>query len=561
MRAKPPRREGETGAPVTAFGPDFPFPFDDWLRHPDGLGELPADRLGTEVAIIGAGMAGITAGYELMKLGLRPVVYESRRIGGRLRSEPFGSADGVIAELGGMRFPISSTCFFHYLDLLGLPTRPFPNPLTAAAPTTVIDLAGEPCFAETIDDLPPLFAEVAAAWDRALQDEVGLAGLQDAIRRRDVAELQQRWHALVPAWDDRTFYDFVATTEAFKALDFRHREVFGQVGFGTGGWDSDFPNSMLEILRVVVCELESNQQLVVGGAEQVPRGLWRHAPERLAHWRAGTSLASLHHGATRPGVAKVRRHGDGHLEVTDRHGVARTYPAVLFTSQGWLLTTNIDVDEDLFSQQVWMAIDRTRYMQSSKTFVMVDRPFWHDIDPVTGRPPLSMTLTDRNTRGTYLFDNGPDQPAVICLSYAWASDALKVLTKSAQERAELALDTLAKIYPHTDLRAHVIGDPISVSWESDPDFLGAFKGALPGHYRYNRRMYAHFVQDGFEERHRGVFLAGDDVSWTPGWVEGAVQTALNAVWGIVHHLGGSCAPTNPGPGDRWPDLAPLALHD
>ena len=26
-----------------------------------------------------------------------------------------------------------------------------------------------------------------------------------------------------------------------------------------------------------------------------------------------------------------------------------------------------------------------------------------------------------------------------------------------------------------------IGDPITVSWESDPNFLGAFKGALPGH--------------------------------------------------------------------------------
>ncbi|MGE3360935.1 MAG: flavin monoamine oxidase family protein [Acidimicrobiia bacterium] len=560
-RARPPRRDEEPRAPVTAFGPDFPFSFDSWLRHPDGLGVLPRDALGTEVAIIGAGMAGLTAAYELLKLGLRPVLYESRRIGGRLRSEPFASADGVVAELGGMRFPVSSTCFYHYLDLLGLQTRPFPNPLTAAAPTTVIDLAGEPLFAETIDDLPPLFREVAAAWAQALEDEVGLAGLQDAIRRRDAADVQRRWNELVPVWDDRTFYDFVATTDAFARLGFRHREVFGQVGFGTGGWDSDFPNSMLEILRVVVCELESHQRLVVGGAEQVPRGLWRHVPDRLVHHPPGTSLERLHAGATRPGVAAVRRVGHDAIEVIDRRGVARTYPVVLFTTQSWLLTTGIDVEEDLFSQSVWMALDRTRYLQSSKTFVMVDRPFWLERDPVTGRPPLSMTLTDRNTRGTYLFDNGPDQPAVICLSYAWAGDASKVLPLSAEERARLALDTLAKIYPGTDLRAHVIGEPITVSWESDPDFLGAFKGALPGHYRYNRRMYAHFVQDGFAPQHRGVFLAGDDVSWTPGWVEGAIQTALNAVWGIVAHLGGTSPASNPGPGDRWAELAPLALPE
>ena len=36
-------------------------------------------------------------------------------------------------------------------------------------------------------------------------------------------------------------------------------------------------------------------------------------------------------------------------------------------------------------------------------------------------------------------------------------------------------------------------------------------------------------------------MAGDGVSWTPGWVEGAVQTALNAVWGIMHHFGGKLA--------------------
>ncbi len=200
-------------------------------------------------------------------------------------------------------------------------------------------------------------------------------------------------------------------------------------------------------------------------------------------------------------------------------------------------------------------------MQSSKTFVMVDGPFWNDVDPVTGRPPLSMTLTDRNTRGTYLFDNGPDRPAVIALSYAWMGDAMKVLPLDAHERAALALDTLAKIYPDTDIAAHVVGDPITVSWEADPNFQGAFKGALPGHYRYNRRMYGHFVQTDLPVHERGIFIAGDDVSWTPGWAEGAVQTALNAVWGIMAHLGGACAADNPGPGDLWDELQPLRLPE
>ena len=111
-------------------------------------------------------------------------------------------------------------------------------------------------------------------------------------------------------------------------------------------------------------------------------------------------------------------------------------------------------------------------------------------------------------------------------------------------------------------KAFIIGDPISVSWEADPHFLGAFKGALPGHYRYNHRMYGHaLVQDTMPVHQRGLFLAGDDVSWTPGWAEGAVQTALNAVWGVVHHLGGASTEGNPGPGELYPRWGPVALPD
>jgi tryptophan 2-monooxygenase len=481
-------------------------------------------------------------------------------MGGRLRSQPFEGGQGVVAELGGMRFPASSTAFYHYVHLLGLQTQPFPNPLTPAAGSTVVDLEGQTHYARTLADLPPLFAEVAQAWSAALA-ELGFGDLQQALRERDVPRLKALWDRLVPLWDDRTFYDFIAQSEAFSALSFRHREVFGQVGFGTGGWDSDFPNTMLEILRVVLTGCDEDQHLITGGVQQVPLGLWAHAPEQITHWPPGTSLASLHGGATRPGVTAIARAPNGQLAITDAWGTVRDYAAVLVTCQTWLLTTQIAVEESLFSQKLWMALDRTRYMQSSKTFVMVDRPFWKDVDAATGRDTMSMTLTDRLTRGTYLFDNGPDKPAVICLSYAWMSDALKMLPHPPHKRVQLALDALKKIYPSVDIASHIVGDPITISWEADPYFLGAFKGALPGHYRYNQRMYAHFMQDGLPPAERGIFLAGDDVSFTPAWVEGAVQTSLNAVWGIVHQLGGQCPADNPGPGELFPGIGPVALPD
>lgn len=552
-------------AGFSMFGPDFPFAYDDWLKHRDGLGSIPAAAHDKQVAIVGGGIAGLVCAFELMKVGLRPVVYEAGQLGGRLRSHVFEGTDGPIAELGAMRFPRSSRAFHHYVNMLGLKTRPFPNPLTPAARSTVVDLEGQSFYAQSMADLPPIFQEVAAAYLSALDEGASFKMLQQAIARRDAEAVRSYWSKLVPLWDERTFYDFVTTSRAFSSLSFRHREIFGQVGFGTGGWDSDFPNSMLEILRVHATACDEEQYLIVSGAEQVAQKLWRH---RVPHggpassrWRKNVSLHDLHGGAPRPGVKRMGRHASGAIEITDRWGTSALFGAAVVACQSWLLTTGIDCEEQLFSQKLWMALDRTRYMQSSKTFVLVDRPFWRDVDPNTGRHPMSMTLTDRITRGTYLFDYGKSKPGVICLTYTWMADALKMLPLPIERRVELCLAALAKIYPDVDIASHIRGDPVTVSWESDPNFLGAFKGALPGHYRYNRRMYCHFMQDKLPAAERGVFLAGDDVSWTPGWVEGAVQTALNAVWGVIRHFDGTAPTSNPGPGDVFDRLAPIALPD
>lgn len=545
--------------PITIFGPDFPFAYDNWINHPNGLGSVAEDTHGTEVAIIGAGVSGMVASYELMKVGLKPVIYETGRMGGRLRSEHFEQATGVVAELGGMRFPKSGTTFNHYADLLNLKTKSFPNPLTEAAGSTVIDLAGVKTYAESTEDLPPIFKEVSAAWDEALNNEAQFEDIQHAIKERDVTRLKKLWNKLVLEWDERTFYDFIATSPAFKKLTFRHKEIFGQVGFGTGGWDSDFRNSMLEILRVVLTDCDVDQKLITSGAESLPRGLWNHCIDDATHWEKNISLAKLHNGATRPGVTRLRRSKNNTILVTDQYDNEREYAAVIATCQSWLLTTSVDTQESLFSQDLWMALDRTSYMQSCKTFVMVDKPFWKQRDPLTDQYQMSMTLTDRLTRGTYLLDNGDDKPAVICLSYTWMADALKMLPLPVERRVELALNALAKIYPEVNIRQHIIGKPITISWEDDPDFLGAFKGALPGHYRYNRRMYCHFMQQNIPDEQKGIFIAGDDVSWTPGWAEGAVQTALNAVWGVMNHLGGKCSAQNPGPGDLFEQIQPLDL--
>ncbi|WP_033289320.1 flavin monoamine oxidase family protein [Amycolatopsis jejuensis] len=542
--------------PMTMFGPDFPFGYDDWLTHPAGLGRLPEHRLGTPVAVVGGGISGLVAAYELMKLGLRPVLHEAGELGGRMRSAAFPGHPDSFAELGAMRFPPSASTLFHYIGLLGLATRPFPNPLSAAAPSTVIDLGGVVHRVRTAGELPADYLQVADAWDKVLQDRAERSSMEDAIRRRDVRAIKALWNRLVAELDDESFYGFLASSSAFGS--FRSREIFGQIGFGTGGWDTDFPNSILEILRVVFTHADEDQVSITGGAQRLPAGLWTHAPENPVHWPAGTTLSSLNSGAPRPAVTRLRRSGEA-ITVEDASGTRRDFAAAVFTPHVWTLLGHVDCAPELLSSPQWTAIERTHYMGSSKLFVLTDRPFWRDLDPATGRDVMGMTLTDRSPRGVYLFEDGPGRPGVMCLSYSWNDDSAKVRTLGAAQRMDVVLRQLKAIYPDVDIASHIIGGPIGITWEHEPHFLGAFRASLPGHYRYQRRLFTQFMQRGEPRAQRGFFLCGDDISWTAGFAEGAVTTALNAVWGVLDHLGGATAPENPGPGDRFAELAPVEL--
>jgi tryptophan 2-monooxygenase len=422
----------------------------------------------------------------------------------------------------------------------------------------MIDLGGRQHLARKLADLPPLYQEIADAWDKTLRESAELPAMDDALRRRDVTTIKAVWDRLVAALDDTSFYGFLAASPFFTS--FNHWEIFGQVGFGTGGWDTDFPNAVLDVLRIVLTGANEDQVTIVDGCQRLPERLWARTSADAAHWPAGTSLSGLHGGAPRPAVTGIARAGNG-FAVTDANGRTEEYPAVVFTAPHRVLVTKVEGARALFSAQDWTALERTHYMCASKLYVLVDRPFWRDLDPVTGAPVLAMTLTDRAPRSVYLLDESSDRPAVMCLSYTWNDDSLKMSALTPQQRLEVALRTLAEIYPGVDVRGHIIDGPTCVSWENEPDFMGAFKANLPGHYRYQRRLFTHFVQDAIPAARRGLFLAGDDVSWTGGFAEGAVTTALNAVWGVVHHLGGGTLPGNPGPGDLFDQLRPVVLPE
>ena len=75
------------------------YPYDYREIVDKGIGSIDPNLYGHEVAILGGGAAGLCAAYELMRVGLKPVIYEIQdRLGGRLFDYKFPGDKKVFAS-------------------------------------------------------------------------------------------------------------------------------------------------------------------------------------------------------------------------------------------------------------------------------------------------------------------------------------------------------------------------------------------------------------------------------------------------------------------------------
>lgn len=85
-------------------------------------GGLKACRVG----IMGGGLAGMSAAFELRKLGCDITVFDAQeRIGGRVYTYYFDNDKKYYAEFGAARIPVTHETSWHYINLFRLSTMPF----------------------------------------------------------------------------------------------------------------------------------------------------------------------------------------------------------------------------------------------------------------------------------------------------------------------------------------------------------------------------------------------------------------------------------------------------
>lgn len=439
-----------------------------------------------KVIIAGAGMAGLVAGYELLRAGHQPILLEARnRAGGRIYTvrEPF--ADGLHGEAGAMRLPLNHKLAMAYVEKFGLETYPF----TMGNPNAYVYLQGKRIRASEFD--PRLFnydlrPEELARSPRQLIDET-LAPLKQQLAERGQA-----------AWDDLVKkYDRYSTREFLEDQGWSEGaiELFGIVSNNEARMNFSF----LEYFRAEMEHGFANMVQIKGGSDRLPCAFLpalgraiRYGAKMIAIEQSGESVTV--HYETKSGRFK---------ETGDRAIITAPF-AVL---------RHIEV-LPAFSNAKQRAIRQLNYDASGKIFFQCRRRFWEEDDGILG----GGTLTDLPIRNIYYPDHGRDTGrGVIIASYTWAQDAERWLTLSDDQRLVQALENVEKIHPQI---RECFETGFSYMWHDDEFAGGAFALFEPFQ---QTRLHPYIIS--VEGR---VHFAGEHTALSHRWIQGAVESGLRA---------------------------------
>lgn len=506
------------------------------------------------VAIVGAGAAGMCAAYELLKTGVVPTVLEATdRIGGRAWSRPWEGAPQAFAELGSMRVPIAHVLFFTYARTFGMTTVEggFPDP---GVVPTLLYYQNERFEWEPNQPPPGLFARINADFNTFVSQFTtpiyAVWGDWDLVA--------QEWQKLIDQYRNMTFYE--AIVKGIPSWTTEDLNAFGALGVGSGGFGPLFQIGFLELLRILISEWETKQQLFTQGMSALEDGFYRHTVD--APGIGETSLAAQDAVRLSTPVQAIRW-----------NPLSRK-PSLLYSpdgkTPGWheydaviVATTTrsmqmIDMtlpetpDSAPVDENQRVALRNLHMTSSSKLFICTETKFWKG---QSGFFP-STIQTDELPRGIYTLDYPGIDEGVVLLSYTWEDDSTKLLAFPKEERFAKLKEIITKIHP--GFGEALVPKPgtgiYEVDWQCEPYYYGAFKLNFAGQEPYNQKAYYQFqsVLDPLADR--GVYLAGDGVSWSGGWTEGALQTGLNAACAAARRLGGVVVEDSPltaQPADRY----------
>lgn len=507
------------------------------LAGPPAL--APGSGKGAKVVILGAGVAGLSAAYELGKAGYDCTVLEAReRVGGRNHTIRRGTVlemndgtrqtcafeEGQYFNAGPARIPSHHTATLGYCRELGVQMETLVNHSESALLQAADLNGGTPiqmrqASYDTRGHIAELFTK--AVRGGGLDKEMG-----PEDRDRMIAALAS-WGALTGAQDQRTWR---VASKAPRAVPTVPATVVGTAGRyasnSESGWATPpgagtqegvarAPLPIETLMHPIVglgasfhefIDMQATMLQPVGGMDAIPMAF---------EARLGPVVRK---GCI---VTRIARKGAG-VEVSYRQGGAVKRVAADYCLVTIPLKVLSAIPAD-FSADRKAAIDRAEYRNSIKVAFQSPR-FWETDDQIYG----GLSFTDRDTFITWYPSAKFMSPqGVLVAGYAFGKQADRFAKLPLDQRFAYARETVERLHPG---RGRLVHSGMTVTWNQVPYSLGI------------EYPMAEEDPEGYallSERDGPFWFAGEHLSHVGAWQQGAFLSAHHAIAGLdAAHRGG-----------------------
>src|SRR5438128_1903301 len=446
-------------------------------------------RTPKKVIVIGAGLAGLVAGYELTQAGHDVAILEARaRPGGRVHTirEPF--SDGLHAEAGALFIPNNHHLTLKYTNLFGLPIEPSPPP----AATGLFYVRGRRIVATR---------GVNVEWPFDLTPDEAKLGLSGMWEKYVSAGLDGLGDVTAPGWPSDPRLEALDRMSASEFLRSRGASAGAVALLGVGYLDFigdgiDSYSALLMLRRLTLRRTEALRFAIRGGTDLLPRAFATRLAPQI---RYQSSVVRIEPGETSASVV-VRQ--DGHLQRLTADHVVCTLP--------FSVLEHVDVSPP-FSPQKARAVAELPYTSVARVYLQFRRKAW-------AAENLTVTATT-DLPIKWVFEHTVSQPGPrgILEAQAIGGEGRRVTRMAESDRILFAISQLERIFPgiREDFERGV-----SKSWDEDPWARGALAYLRPGQMR---SLLPHLARP--EGR---VHFAGEHTSPWSGWMQGALDSGLRA---------------------------------
>jgi monoamine oxidase len=502
------------------------------------------------VVILGAGMAGLVAGYELRQLGHHVEVLEaSPRLGGRVMTHHF--KDGTYAELGAMRIPASHDYTRYYIGQMGLDPKwiNFINS-TNSGFWDLHEVIARTNQAQA--KIYPLFTFSEYLKQTTPSGGAILGLLLDSL----INTLTEAEKASMFA--GRADTDFLTYLSTLSLGDFLvqsagadSRTVIGVFTSLEVWWDK----ALTMFLRDEMVGTGTGLQTLEGGLSQLPESVGAELAKLGGVIRKGQEVLRIKRLEHQAEIA-VRDRDSGKIEDRRCDFLFCTIPFSVLRRlelSGFSYGKLSAVRGMTYANATKVALDcRERFWQEPKYGIFggssiadhIQRQTYYPMDklpriPLAAAPPAAFAQTPRRFAGLHtaaLQDPRIDVaafraaataddakiPGALLGAYCWDQDARRLGVLGDAERARVVVEGIRRFHPEIE---SYVEDHASIDWEEFEWTGGAFAFLRPGEIEA-------FFGDAIRPEGR-VFFAGEHCSTDQAWIQGALIAALRAVDQLV----------------------------